>query len=113
MKLAETIYGRRSTRAFSQQPVTTSLLERLIDSAIQAPSARNQQPWEFVIIQNSPLRRSVTVDAAGRSDANDPLVSRRDEIPALAALHAGDARHHAFARARDRACLRRPRPGAR
>jgi len=55
MKLAETIYGRRSTRAFSQQPVTTSLLERLIDSAIQAPSARNQQPWEFVIIQNSPL----------------------------------------------------------
>ncbi len=55
MKLAETIYGRRSTRAFSHQSVTKSLLERLIDSAVQAPSARNQQPWEFVIIQNIPL----------------------------------------------------------
>jgi nitroreductase len=55
MELTEAIYGRRSTRAFSQQPVTRSLLERLIDSAIQAPSARNKQPWEFVIIQNIPL----------------------------------------------------------
>jgi nitroreductase len=55
MKLTDSIYGRRSTRAFSQQPVTKSLLERLIDSAIQAPSARNQQPWEFVIIQNIAL----------------------------------------------------------
>ena len=63
MKLAETIYGRRSTRAFSQQPVTTSLLERLIDAAIQAPSARNQQPWEFVIIQNSPLLEQISESA--------------------------------------------------
>jgi nitroreductase len=55
MELTQAIYGRRSTRAFSKQQVTKSLLERLIDSAIQAPSARNQQPWEFVIIQNIPL----------------------------------------------------------
>ena len=55
MKLTEAIYGRRSTRAFSQKPVTKSLLEQLVDSAIQAPSARNQQPLEFVIIQNIPL----------------------------------------------------------
>ena len=55
MELTQAIYGRRSTRAFSKQQVTKSLLERLIDSAIQAPSARNNQPWEFVIIQNIPL----------------------------------------------------------
>ena len=55
MELTQAIYGRRSTRAFSKQQVTKSLLERLIDSAIQAPSARNNQPWEFAIIQNSPL----------------------------------------------------------
>ena len=55
MELTQAIYGRRSTRAFSKQPVTKALLERLIDSAIQAPSARNKQPWEFVIIQNLPL----------------------------------------------------------
>ena len=55
MELTQAIYGRRSTRAFSKQQVTKSLLERLIDAAIQAPSARNQQPWEFVIIQNIPL----------------------------------------------------------
>jgi len=30
-------------------------LKQLIDAGIQAPSARNEQPWEFVIIQNSPL----------------------------------------------------------
>ena len=55
MKLTEAIYGRRFTRAFSPEPVTRPLLEWLIDSAIQAPSARNKQPWEFVIIQNIPL----------------------------------------------------------
>ncbi|HUB66208.1 MAG TPA: nitroreductase [Candidatus Methylacidiphilales bacterium] len=55
MELTEAIYGRRSTRAFSPEPVTKTVLESLIDAALQAPSARNEQPWEFVIIQNRPL----------------------------------------------------------
>ena len=60
MELTEAIYGRRSTRAFSKRPVAKSLLERLIDSAIQAPSARNKQPWEFVVIQNIPLLNQIS-----------------------------------------------------
>ena len=60
MKLAEAIYGRRSTRAFARKSVTKSILESLVDSAIQAPSARNEQPLEFVIIQNTPLLNQIS-----------------------------------------------------
>jgi nitroreductase len=32
------------------QPVSEELVEKLLAAAMQAPSARNQQPWQFVVI---------------------------------------------------------------
>lgn len=55
MKLNDALYGRRSTRAFSTEGVAEPMLEQLIDAAIQAPSARNEQPWDFVVVRNRPL----------------------------------------------------------
>ncbi|WP_089177959.1 nitroreductase [Bosea sp. AS-1] len=55
MEFFEALYGRRATRAFSPQPVSGPVIERLIDAAIQAPSAINEQPWDFAIIQESDL----------------------------------------------------------
>lgn len=46
------IETRRSIRRFTQSPLTDSQLEQLLRAAMQAPSARNQQPWEFVVVKN-------------------------------------------------------------
>ena len=41
---------RRSVRDFNKKQVPRNLIEELIDCARLAPTARNVQPWEFVVI---------------------------------------------------------------
>lgn len=48
----EPIFTRRSIRSFLNQPVEKGKIEKLLKAAMQAPSAGNQQPWEFLIIEN-------------------------------------------------------------
>ncbi len=55
MDLMEAIYSRRSVRSYSDQQVEKPIVETLIQAAVQAPSALNQQPWAFAIIQDRKL----------------------------------------------------------
>jgi len=41
---------RRSVRRFKPDPVPASLIERVLETAIFAPSAHNLQPWRFAIV---------------------------------------------------------------
>jgi nitroreductase len=44
------IFSRRSIRKYLDRPVEKDLLVSLLKGAMAAPSARNGQPWEFVVI---------------------------------------------------------------
>lgn len=44
------IYTRVSTRKFTDEPVEEEKLLAILRAAMQAPSAGNQQPWEFYIV---------------------------------------------------------------
>jgi nitroreductase len=46
------IWMRRSVRKYEQKAIPDSVLEELLRAAMQAPSARNLQPWEFLIIKD-------------------------------------------------------------
>ncbi len=46
------IHTRRSIRTYLNQPVPEELIQKLLAAAMQAPSARNQQPWQFVVIDD-------------------------------------------------------------
>ncbi|MGO9115442.1 MAG: nitroreductase family protein [Thermoguttaceae bacterium] len=52
MDALESIHTRRSIRTYLDQPVPTELTHKLLAAAMQAPSARNQQPWQFVVIDD-------------------------------------------------------------
>lgn len=52
MELLEAIKTRRSIRKFQNRPVSEELINFIIDAAMMAPSAGNQQPWHFVIISD-------------------------------------------------------------
>ena len=43
--------GRRSIRTFKEKPVPREILEKLLETACSAPSAKNMQPWHWVVIQ--------------------------------------------------------------
>lgn len=48
----EEIFIRRSIRKFTSQLVEPEKIDKLLRAAMQAPSAANQQPWEFIVVQN-------------------------------------------------------------
>jgi nitroreductase len=51
MQTREAIASRRSIRTFKPDPVPRELVEHLLLAGVQAPSAGNRQPWEFVVVQ--------------------------------------------------------------
>jgi len=44
--------GRRSIRAFKEKRVPRAILEKLIEIACSAPSAKNQQPWHWAVVED-------------------------------------------------------------
>lgn len=46
------IFNRRSIRKYKDKPVEREKIEKLLRAAMQAPSAGNQQPWEFIIVED-------------------------------------------------------------
>jgi nitroreductase len=53
----EVVLGRRSIRAFQQQPVPRSVIEDVIALAVRAPSSMNTQPWHLHVLTGEPLDR--------------------------------------------------------
>jgi nitroreductase len=51
MDTIETIRARRSIRRFRENPVPRELIQRVLEAAVQAPSAKNRQPWRFVVLE--------------------------------------------------------------
>ena len=49
------IMTRASVRAFLDNPVSDETIELLLKAAMAAPSAKNSQPWAFVVIKNREL----------------------------------------------------------
>src|SRR3989304_6098796 len=63
MELLEAINGRRSVREYTDEPVSDAALRELIDAAIQAPSAINQQPWCFIVVKDPWLLAQISDQA--------------------------------------------------
>jgi nitroreductase len=56
----ETIYKRRSIRKYTHEPVDHDVLVDIVKAGMNAPSAGNQQPWQFIIIDQKPLLERIT-----------------------------------------------------
>lgn len=55
--LLELLKSRRSIRRFKPEPPPRDLVLKAIDVARYAPSARNSQPWRFIIIEDPVIRQ--------------------------------------------------------
>lgn len=53
MELNEVIDKRRSIRKYINKKISKEVVECLIDNARLAPSAKNRQPWNFVVVQDT------------------------------------------------------------
>jgi nitroreductase len=55
METFASINERASVRSYQPKPVSKEYLEKLVDAARRAPSARAVEPWEFVIVTERPI----------------------------------------------------------
>ncbi|WP_003544981.1 nitroreductase family protein [Desulfotomaculum nigrificans] len=55
----EAIEQRRSVRSFTREPVPEATIGRLVEAALDAPSAGNLQPWQLVVVFNEETRRAL------------------------------------------------------
>lgn len=44
------IYNRRSIRKYSDKQVPKELIEQIIDAGRMSPSAKNRQPWQYIVL---------------------------------------------------------------
>ena len=53
MDALEMLKKRRSVRQYADKPIPKKALEEIVDAARFAPTARDVQPWEFVVITSA------------------------------------------------------------
>lgn len=53
------IKKRRTIRRYKDKQVSKEIIIKIVDSARYAPSALNQQPWEFVIVEDLEKKKKI------------------------------------------------------
>ncbi len=48
----EAIFKRRSIRKYGKKPISDDEIKELLEAAMAAPSAGNEQPWQFIVIKD-------------------------------------------------------------
>lgn len=52
MDAIEALMTRRAVREFTPEPVSEAQLDTILRAAMHAPSACNQQPWHFIVVDS-------------------------------------------------------------
>ncbi len=52
MEFFEVVKKRRSIRSYVPSEIPEEVIKRIVDAGRLAPTARNEQPWEFVVIRD-------------------------------------------------------------
>lgn len=68
MELKDAVFGRRSVRRFTDDPVPDEAVGEMLEAARFAPSWANVQPWEFIVVRD----RSVIEKIAGTYSPMNP-----------------------------------------
>lgn len=55
----KTILNRRSIRAYKQEQIKEEELQDILDAGRFAPSAMNEQPWHFTVVQNKEMLHKI------------------------------------------------------
>ncbi|MCY6372061.1 nitroreductase family protein [Clostridium ganghwense] len=54
------IAERRSIRKYTSEPVSDETIKELLTAGMYAPSAGNQQPWDFIVVKSKKILSKVT-----------------------------------------------------
>jgi nitroreductase len=64
VKIIEEIVDRRSVREYSDKTVDPEKLNRILEAARLAPTARNQQDWKLILVKNPDIKEKLVESAS-------------------------------------------------
>jgi nitroreductase len=69
------ILSKRDTRAYEDRPIPEESLRRILQAGRMSGSAKNVQPWRFVVLQDAPKKRELaTCGQFAQHIASAPVV---------------------------------------
>lgn len=85
LTVTEAISNRRATRKYKNQAIPVEVLNRVVDNALEAPSAFNAQMRDLVVIQDEAVKQAI-FDASGQQQFLDApvvfvVVGRSEVVP--------------------------------
>ncbi len=82
------IANRRSIRKYQPKQIAEAELEQILNAAIYAPSARNQQKWHFTVIQDRALLdRMVCIIKENILESDNEFLKQRASTPGYHTFH--------------------------
>ncbi len=87
--------SRRSVRRFLPEPVPDGVVQRILETAIYAPSAHNLQPWRFAVVRTDEAKGRLA--AALTAQMRRDMTARGEPEKAIAAREARSRRRIAEA----------------
>jgi nitroreductase len=73
METWDAVRSRRNARSYQPDPIAESDLLRIVEAGWRSPSARNRQPWDFVLVTDAErLRQLSTVWQGAKHIASAP-----------------------------------------
>lgn len=62
--MIELVRKRRSIRSYTSEPVDRQSLDMLVETLLRAPSSRNINPWEFIVVDDPALLKQLSAAKA-------------------------------------------------
>lgn len=82
------IHSRRSVRQFRDEQIADEEIRQIVEAAIYAPNARNQQMWHFAVVQNREmLIRMVAITKENIMNSGNEFLIGRASVPDYHTFH--------------------------
>ncbi len=78
MEVLQAISDRRSHRVYRKDQLPEEILSAILKAGLEAPSARNRQPWHYSVVQDADLIQEVHDEAASNMSAEKGSSRFRD-----------------------------------
>ena len=59
-KVLDFFYKRRSIRKYKDMDVSSETIDTILKAAMSAPSAGNEQPWHFIVVDDREKMKEIT-----------------------------------------------------
>ncbi|MGO0884527.1 nitroreductase family protein [Clostridioides difficile] len=81
--ISDSISKRRSIRKYKNQSISHETIEKIIEAGIDAPSSKNRQPWNFIVVtekEKESMLKAMSKGIQNEIDNNGLLPESRQHI---------------------------------